>query len=304
MSRKSVSFGQLVKYINEPQNKSEKAVFHNLLIPKDSQKAIERQFLINWRYMEKRKNGIVLYHDILSFSELDKNYLTPEVMIDIASEYLKYRAKDALGYAKCHFDTSNPHIHFMISGNLIKSRRKLRFSRIEFSRTKKKTEQYQKNTYPQLSHSIVFDQSKEKQIPESKQTYKESELSRRFKKEGKGLKANKEQIKAIISDCMAQSFDFEEFTACLNKAGLEFYRRGKNAGVKHIDTDRKYRFKRLGVHDEFLESEKRWNKRIERGKRLDAIEISKIRSKWQDLGFKNKIMNILRDKFDKPSISK
>ena len=79
MSRKSHSFGQVLEYINAPESTGP-AILQNLNTNEEDLKAIERAFLDNSRYLPPRKNGNVLYHEILSFSDLDRNRATPAIL--------------------------------------------------------------------------------------------------------------------------------------------------------------------------------------------------------------------------------
>jgi hypothetical protein len=158
MSRKTASFGQLLKYINAPKEKGRFAILHNLRAAVDYPQQIEAEFLENYNHIrEGRKDGIVLYHEVIAITKEDREHDTEEMLNDLAREYLRWRAPNALAYAKAQFDTDSPHLHLMISGNLIESKRKLHLERAEFERIKRKLERYQVEKYPQLSHSIVYD---------------------------------------------------------------------------------------------------------------------------------------------------
>ncbi len=63
MSRKSKSFGQVVRYINEAESKTKKPIVHNLktLSNDPDLKEVEKEFLKNSKYIRKRKNGIYLF---------------------------------------------------------------------------------------------------------------------------------------------------------------------------------------------------------------------------------------------------
>jgi len=113
-SRKEATFGQLIEYINAPGQKGKHAVFYNL--KNRSRSKITEEFLQNYQHGPKRKNGNALYHEMISFS-----------------------AKDS-----AHFDKDNPHVHLIISANLIRSKKKLRLSQFEFKQIKKQLEIYQK----------------------------------------------------------------------------------------------------------------------------------------------------------------
>jgi len=146
---------------------------------------------------------------------------------------LNLRAPDALAYAKSHFDTSCPHVHIIISGNLVKSPKKLRLSKVNFRNIQKKIEAYQKEKYPQLEHSIAF-LKKDKQRKGIKRTQKEmAQKNRLIQKKTKSCN-QKEKIFQIVSHVLLQSESEQEFIQELSKNNISFYIRGKHAGVIDI----------------------------------------------------------------------
>ncbi len=128
MARKSPSFGQLLAYITIPEQAGP-AVLHNLHSDGNDLAAIHSEFLDNSRYLPPRKNGNVLYHEILSFADFDKPSVTPSILEDLTRQYLELRAPYALAYTKAHFETDCPHMHIIISANALESTRRLRLSR-------------------------------------------------------------------------------------------------------------------------------------------------------------------------------
>ena len=159
MSRKSPTFGQLLAYMTIPERVGP-SISHNLNSDAGDLAAIHREFLENYRYLPRRKNGNVLYHEVLSFSDLDRPNVTPSIAEDLTRKYLDLRAPFALAYAQGHFHESEgecPHIHIMISANNRESTRRVSLSRAEFAKVKQRLEQYQKTHYPTLEHSVVFD---------------------------------------------------------------------------------------------------------------------------------------------------
>ena len=160
LSRKNKSFGELVKYIDKKSVGDQYGVFHNLKVFKNNPKLVSKEFRKNSDRCLKRKNGVYLYHDILSFSDRDTNRLTPEIMQDLASRYIELRANNSLAYGKIHLDTECPHVHLMISGNLLGSAKKTRISKAKFKQIKIELERYQKSRYPFLEHSLVFERGR------------------------------------------------------------------------------------------------------------------------------------------------
>jgi hypothetical protein len=116
MSRKTDNFFQLLDYINKGSEKDNVAIFHNLKTDQDDLENIARELKDNAQYAPKRKNGIICYHEILSFPALDRAPITPAILEDFARVYLQRRAPTALGYAKAHWDTPHPPYSFLYFG--------------------------------------------------------------------------------------------------------------------------------------------------------------------------------------------
>ena len=98
------------------------------------------------------KNRVVLRHEIVSFSPEDNHKITREMLQDIGSWYLKNRSQ-SLGVGAVHFEESI-HIHFVIAGVGLDGK-STRITRKEFKDLKIRLQEYQKEKYPELSHSIV-----------------------------------------------------------------------------------------------------------------------------------------------------
>ncbi len=101
---------------------------------------IADEFLQNSRLANQRKNGVLIYHEVISFSPEENEKISDVMLLDVAEEYLKLRAPAALAYAKVHRDTENPHVHIVISSNNKQSRQKIRISKTEFRNIKQEME--------------------------------------------------------------------------------------------------------------------------------------------------------------------
>lgn len=247
-----------------------------------------------------------MYHEILSFSRKDREYLTEDILHDLLEKYLEIRAPDALAYGKAHFDREHPHVHVMISGNLVKSAKKLRIDRGRFQGIKREMERYQRREYPLLENSVVFRRSggkkqsfKENAFPNEiwergdvKRTIKEGERRRRT-----GEKGEKERVRETIINCLCEVSE-KGFLDALQKKGFSLYRRGKSIGVQNTSTKRKYRLQTLGLYHDYLEMEKRWEKTKERSDILKMIELEKIREIWREMEYQEEIMAVLEGGYD------
>ena len=267
-SRKSVSFSQVLDYINRPSEKGRSPVFHNLDGESDKLEAVAAEFLSNYHgFHSRRKNGVVLFHEVLSFSPKDRDFLAqrPEILNELCRDYLKLRAPDALGYAKAHFDTRNPHIHCLISGNLIESSKSLRLSKAAFRNIQRTMEDRQRLMFPEIQHSFAFRNRSDKEAVKTPQLQKEA---------GRRLGGAKETLKGRLAQFVklhiGQAASMSEFEAGLLKEGFSLYRRtGKLAGV--VDAKgRRFRFSTLGVS--ITQALKGWDLFQERKGRLQLME--------------------------------
>lgn len=290
MSRKSATFGQLIEYISRSDAKTHAPILHNLQTSENDVKKIENEFKNNSHYCRKRANGVILYHEVIALSGRDREKITADIMYDLAQRYLDLRAREALAYGIIHFDHTNPHIHLMISGNLIESSQKLRISKADFNRIHKRLEQYQKQHYPELEHSVVFENSGVK-VRQTKQS--ELERSRRLKGQGRESLNQKDRTKQVFISCLTATSP-ERFSDKLRGQGIELYARGKTIGIRNTDTGKKYRLHTLGLLESYREAQDRWEKALNRRPEIAAIEAGKIMRRWQEYGFKDQIVEVLR----------
>ena len=301
LSRKSKSFGQLLSYINAPSITSE-PVLYNLSCRADH-KAMEHAFMDNAEPVKKRKNGVYLYHEILSFHEADSKYIDAAILSDLAREWLSLRAPGCIGYARAHLDTDHPHIHCMISANEIFSSKKFRLSRSQFKTAKKKLEAYQQQKYPQLAASLV--QSSRKSRNRLQKTTGEGERDRRLQQQSTPELSQKEHLRSIIESCLSQAKSEGDYRLRLVAAGLELYQRGKHLGV--IQKGKKYRLATLGLEYQEQVQRTRWQRVQAALKDFRRIAMEKLREKMERKhGFRDRIQLLLElqkgAKFLKPRI--
>ena len=273
-SRQEGSFGQLVRYINKPAKKGNQEILHNLVFDSDTNDLciIERKFIQNQQYALSRKNGVVLYHDVLSFSKHDKQQITEEILLDLGQKYLELRVPNALAYGRVHWDKGNPHLHLMISGNEVGSQKQARLSQKDFATTKRELEAYQKERYPELVHSVVQEgKAKTKRTP--------------TKEKGQGEKA---RVFALVQESLRGASNETDIAERLERVGLTIYRRGKTVGVLDTNTKKKYRLKTLGLAEAYTQT-------IERGRMYAETTAAKSRNRVRALGIAADVLRVVKD---------
>ena len=118
LSRKSASFHQLITYMSQ-ENADERFEIHQHCLSRGDT-ALAREFSANSQLLAKRKNGNVLYHDILSITiedGVDRGH-AKSCLRELALKYLAERCPQNMVYGCLHDDhMSHIHYHLMISAN-------------------------------------------------------------------------------------------------------------------------------------------------------------------------------------------
>ena len=302
MARKSPSFGQRLAYMTLPERVGP-AITHNLTASGDDLAGVHREFLDNFRYLPPRKNGNVLYHEVLSFSDLDRTNVTPSVLEGLTKKYLELRAPYALAFAQSHFDTDCPHVHIMISANNCRSTRRLRLSRAEFSQVKRSLEKFQRQQYPFLQHSVVLERDgidHNTQGTRIKERRSESERSRRLLKTDTSTPSRKQQIHDLVAQQLVAARSAKGLYQRLKILGLHLYKHGKYFAVHDLVGNpesavpgRRYRLRTLGLDDTFKNALRRWQPFPERLMALEGQELEHEQQLWQSRNYQQQIQDIM-----------
>lgn len=248
---KNTNFGDLISYILSDKGRANTyetfTITHNLSSAPDDVASLAKEYLENDTFRRKIKKGVVMYHELLSFSPLDAPKITTEMLEEIAHKYISIRASEGICIAKPHISEDHPHIHFCWHGTLYKSAKTLRMDNQEFLRVRLAIEEFQLERFPQLQNSLVYINKLEQ-----KRNIKNSRDSRAYalqKRTGKPLK--KQELSIRLSNLLQKSQTLSKFYNLVEKAGFELYeQRGKVKGVK---TNRKWRFTTLGIDLKALE---------------------------------------------------
>jgi hypothetical protein len=271
LSRKNPKYRQLARYIaGKGRKKSAFIVRHNLLTDSDDADDLAREIEENSLYARDRKNGVKMFHEILSFSPKDKAVITAEMLEDVAREYLAERLGNCgLGFAGVHWEKENVHIHVMIGANQIKSRRKLRISRGDFDRLKRRMSGIVKGKYPELVHT--YDQNK-RDKSKVRERQRENRRNHRLKEQGRNAPSKKELARLAVIGAVNAAKTAAGFMSILKDGGFTPYKRGKTLGL--LKDGLRFRLSTLGVLEMamgFFETLKRTGKHL--------VELKEIQSR-------------------------
>jgi len=272
MSRKQATFGQLVEYMEDGRQDKKFTIKHNLY--SNQTEKIKEEFEENASYIRKRKNGVYMYHEVLSItkSKTLSEDEQKERLRDIALNYLDKRAKNNLAYAVLHDDKQdNLHYHFLISSNEVQDIKKHRLSKEEFDTIKKELERRVLDKYPELEQKELINKQAKEKI-----SNKGAELKRRT-----GETNQRDSVKDRLHTVFSSSIDKQSFFDNLSKEKLEVYVRGNTIGIVDTQTGRKHRLKSLGMLDEFnkissiVEESEKHKKQADKGNKQDDKEVIK-----------------------------
>jgi hypothetical protein len=211
---------------------------HNLVgkTPTDFEKA----FKDNHDRAPKRKGGVTMYHDILSWRPGDSGKIDTRVVQHIARKYAELRNDKALYLGAIHQDKNHIHLHLMISAVEAYTGKSIRISKSEFAEIKKEVQKFEQERFG-LAHSAV-DHGKGERI----------KGDREYQMEARSGKISKrEEVRVILEKCYANSITQGEFYEKVKASGLALYERGGK--VSGVDEGRHMRFSTLGFTGEKFE---------------------------------------------------
>lgn len=257
MSRKVPSFDQLIGYMDLGASSRDNNIYYNLYSRKPEN--IEDEFRENFHFVPKRKNGVTMYHEVISITRSKQISEQEQIQIlrQVVYKYIQDRAGNNLVYGVLHDDKAdNLHYHLLISSNELESSKKHRLSKAKFDQVKKNLELYVLDCHPELQQKKLI--SKDKQSKEQKDSLSSSlsnkgaELKRRT-----GKTPQRDIVRDTLLNIFASASTREEFLELLESEHYQIYKRGKNWGILNETTNRKHRFNTLGVSGEFANLEQR-----------------------------------------------
>ena len=283
MSRKHASFAQLIDYIEgESKLRSRKySVFHNTYSRTTDR--LKAEFVENAEHLRYRKNGVYLYHEVVSITRAHQSQQIDEdqqkaALKQIVEEYLSHRGKHNLAYAALHEDTEHLHFHIVMSANEAGERDRTRLSKVQFAEIQTNLEQWVLEKHPELEQKAVFHKNQtaeERQQRQDKKdhakadkahlTNKGEELKRRG-----GKTSIRDDIGEKLADIFTTATDPRDFADLLEKAGFKLYQRGQQHGVTDRD-GKKYRLNKLGLSEAWDKLEARMMEKLQ-GKDAHKVE--------------------------------
>ena len=163
MSRKVPSFGQLLTYIDRDAGQEAYGIRHNLFGRDES--SVRSEFEQNADLLQKRKNGVYLFHEILSITRA-KGLPAEEqkcCLREIAQEYISVRCPGNLVYGGLHQDKDHSyHMHLMISANRVGDPKRQRLSKHQFREIQVRLEAHVLETYPELEQKLAIGKRSER----------------------------------------------------------------------------------------------------------------------------------------------
>lgn len=243
MSRKAPTFAQLISYIGRDADPHIGTAFaRNLYHNGQDEQVVAGQFLDNYRYLPKRKNGNALYHEVIVL-EPQTHLSKAEVaaaLHELAERYCEARSPHQLAWGRVHWDTDYPHMHLMISANAVRSPLRVRMDKSGFSKVQRDLEAFKETQFPELNGGVIYRRTEVNTGP--RVTSKEGEMVRRT-----GTPSGKIAIFELLRPIFGHAPSLAALKGDLNQLGFDLYQRGKTIGVRNLQTDRRYRLRTLGL---------------------------------------------------------
>lgn len=254
MSRKVPSFDQLISYMDLGASSREHNIYYNLYSRKPE--GIKKEFMTNSHFLPKRKNGVFMYHEVISITrsqQIDEQQQI-EILRQMVYQYIQDRAGENLVYGVLHDEkTDNLHYHLLISSNGVESTKRHRLTKAKFDVVKCNLERFALECHPELQQKQLISNSREEKQQSESLSNKGVELKRRT-----GKTPQRDIVKNTLLHIFQMASSHEELIELLDSEHLKLYKRGKHWGVLNERTNRKHRFTTLGVAEAFQQLESRF----------------------------------------------
>lgn len=241
LARHNPSYRSLIDYIlKEGKNENPQIITHNLR--SETPLGWTQEFLQNESYRKNcRSDQIFLSHDIISFSNKDKEKISQKILDDVAHKYIELRGNEGLYFGAVHRDREHTHIHFMTSGTKLYTGKAMRLSHSQLKELKVAFQEYHLQKYPQIEQSVCNHGSNK--------PYK-NQLQVKIKNRN----AMKEMIKSKVLECMDKAVSQKDFFEMLREENLYHYERKAGVITGIVHENNKYRFTNLGIDSYRIEA--------------------------------------------------
>lgn len=259
---KNPELHQLVRYVNEKQESLEKEPHFCLRYNTtgNTAKDIAADFEKNNEFIKWRDSKqIGAYHFILSFHPKERQLLNNAILFDCGQKFCELMEADkSIAFLRPHWEKDNIHLHCAMSPTEYNSGRSRRMSKARWGKVQIAMNEFQKERYPALKHSLLYLPELGKSRKSSlgiplPDTLRETDGSIRAKQRGK--MSQLEIVRDKLLEIAKNYPEKQDFIKAINreKALSVYYRSGADTPTGIItDSNKKFRFKRLALNIENL----------------------------------------------------
>lgn len=219
MSRKEPSFGALMNYIDRELGTETHRVRHNVM--GRGADPIRTEFERNAGLLKKRKNGVYLYHEIISITRaqgLDAK-AQQELLHQLVQQYIDARCPENLVYGGLHQDKDHSyHYHLMISANRAGDTGRLRLTKKQFRDIQVQLEAHVLEKHPELEQQVAMAKRAE---------HRRSRGSVEHERRTGRPPSRTDALRGRVQAAYAQSDSREAFMEALTEQGFRHEPRGK-----------------------------------------------------------------------------
>lgn len=261
-SKTKAAINRVVEYIASDKGRADylrQGIFHNLLTTDLDE--ISNEIHENFKTYARKRNLTQARHCILSFSPLDKDKISIEMMDEIAKEYLHQAFGKAPAFGTHHMDENHMHTHIIVGGNELLSKTSTRQTKADLYQTHVHMLEFIQQRFPELTIGIDVENYGRK-LGRSEEEYY-------LQKRNPNASLTKDQLSETILGLFRLANDSNEFKTILQNSGFKSYEfKGRLQGVHWGGEGKKMRFSRLGLEHEKIEA---LDVQSERLKELDEI---------------------------------
>lgn len=234
----------MIGYINREAEGQE--LYWNLA-QNSTPEVLEKEFSENDTYRSSQSKNR-MYHHILSFSAKDKAVITPELLENVAQEYIvKANLENHLVYGRVHNDKEHIHWHLMSSQNAYHSKKAFRLSKAELKNLQIQMEEFTRLQYPEIKYSYAYSGKRNLTLglATSKVTIKPTEQEFQMRKSDRSTEKQEliNYLKSLATQVQSPS-DFEKAIQQDTRYGFYTYRDNIH-GIMDRQNGKKYRLSTL-----------------------------------------------------------